>query len=239
MRPCADAANFHLARGFFVFDFSYMLSVFPKIIEYLPVTLYLAVTSMVLAVLLGFVLALVTFLRIPVLHQIATAIISLFRSIPALVMLFLVYFGLPELFPALTEMGAMTAAILGLGVKESGYLAEIFRAAFNSVDRGQLEAGLAVGMRPWRIYLRYIIPQAAYIAIPATINIFISIIKETSVVFTLGVTEMFGKAKTIAGESFRYFEVYLMVGLIYWGIVVIITWIQNLVERRMRVPYER
>lgn len=94
-------------------------------------------------------------------------------------------------------------------------------------------------MKPWRIYWRYIVPQAAYIAIPATINIFISIIKETSVVSIIGVTEMFGEAQIIAGSNFRYFEIYLMAGLIYWAVVVVITWLQNLVERRMRVPYER
>lgn len=109
-----------------MFDISYMLGAFPDLIAYLPVTLFLAVTSMAIAVVLGFVLALITFLRTPVLHQIAVVIISLFRSIPALVMLFLVYFGLPEIFPALTAMDAMTAAIVALGIKESAYLAEIF-----------------------------------------------------------------------------------------------------------------
>lgn len=127
-------------------DLSYMLDVLPSILSYLPVTLELALFSMVIGVVLGLFLALVRFTKVPVLNQIAAVYISLFRGMPTLVQLFLIYYGLPQLFPELTKLDALTAAIIGFGLKEASYLAEIFRASLNSVDRGQYEAGLAVGL---------------------------------------------------------------------------------------------
>ncbi|SLM94054.1 amino acid ABC transporter permease [Brachybacterium nesterenkovii] len=220
-------------------DPGYMLGVLPELLPYLPVTLLIAVVSMVLAVLLGLVLALIRFARIPVLDQIAQLYISLFRGIPTLVQLFLIYYGLPQLFPAMSTMSALTAAIIGFSLKEASYLAEIFRAALASVDRGQYEAGLATGMTRVQVYRRYIIPQAAFNALPATGNIFVSLLKETSVAFTLGLTEIFAEAKIIASSSFRFFETFLVVGLVYWVMVVVYSWLQQRLEQRLGRAYRR
>lgn len=220
-------------------DPGYMLGVLPELLPYLPVTLLIAVVSMVLAVLLGLVLALIRFARIPVLDQIAQLYISLFRGIPTLVQLFLIYYGLPQLFPAMSTMSALTAAIIGFSLKEASYLAEIFRAALASVDRGQYEAGLATGMTRAQVYRRYIIPQAAFNALPATGNIFVSLLKETSVAFTLGLTDIFAEAKIIASSSFRFFETFLVVGLVYWVMVVVYSWLQQRLEQRLGRAYRR
>ncbi len=220
-------------------DLSYMLDVLPSILSYLPVTLELALFSMVIGVVLGLFLALVRFTKVPVLNHIAAVYISLFRGMPTLVQLFLIYYGLPQLFPELTKLDALTAAIIGFGLKEASYLAEIFRASLNSVDRGQYEAGLAVGLTGSQIYRRFIIPQAAYNALPATGNVFVSLLKETSVAFTLGLTEIFAEGKLQASASFRFFETYLVVGLVYWGLVIIYSWLQSRLERRLAKPYMR
>lgn len=220
-------------------DFSYMAEVLPAILSYLPVTLILAVTSMVIGLGLGLVLALLRFTKVPVLNQVAAVYISLFRGMPTLVQLFLIYYGLPQIFPSMTSMGAMTAAIIGFGLKEASYLAEIFRAALTSVDRGQYEAGLAVGMSAPQIYRRFIIPQAAFNALPATGNVFVSLIKETSVAFTLGLTEIFAEARLQASSSFRFFETFIVVGLIYWALVIIYSWLQGRLESAMARPYTR
>lgn len=221
------------------FDPQHFLLAFPRLLEFLPTTLVLAVVSMAIGIVLGLVLAVVRHSRVPVLDQLAQIYISFFRGIPTLVQLFLVYFGLPTLFPALSAMDAVTAAILGLSLKQSAYLAEIFRAGLYSVDRGQFEAGLASGMSTATVYRRYVLPQAAYNALPATGNIFIGLIKETSVVFTLGITEMFASAQMLAAETFRYFETYLAVGIVYWGVVVLASHLLALLERRLGQPYVR
>lgn len=140
-------------------DWQYMVTVFPTLIQYLPITIFMAIVSMVFAIIIGVVFALITKNRIPVLYQFAKLYISFFRAVPTLVQLFLIYFGLPQLFPAMTSMDALTAVIIGLSIKNSAYLAEIFRAALNSVDEGQLEACLSVGMTRWQSYVRIIFPR--------------------------------------------------------------------------------
>lgn len=221
------------------FDPSRIWEAFPALVEYLPITLLLAVASMFFAVIIGLALAIIRFNKVPVLSQFAAVYISFFRGVPVLVLLFLIYFGLPQIVPAMRTMDAMTAAILGLSLKEASYLAEIFRAALTSVDRGQWEAGLASGLRPWQIYQHYILPQAAFNALPSTGNIFIGLIKETSIVFTLGITEMFASAQMVAANNFHYFEVYLMAGLTYWAIIAIVGYLLSLLEKSLGHPYQR
>ncbi|MEC0184307.1 amino acid ABC transporter permease [Paenibacillus peoriae] len=221
------------------FDFEYMLSVFPNIIKYLPLTIIMAVTAMIMASILGLIVALIRNSRIPVLTQLAAVYISFFRAIPMLVQLFLFYFGLPQLIPAFNNMTALTAALIGLSLKEAAFLAEIFRAGLNSVDKGQLEAGLSVGMTKFQTYRRMILPQAARNALPGTGNTFITLIKETALAFTLGVAEMFAQAKMMAAESFKFFETYLAVGLLYWLIVIGVSSLQRVVEQRINRPYQQ
>ncbi|WP_460267461.1 amino acid ABC transporter permease, partial [Clostridium tertium] len=139
-------------------------------------------------------------------HQLSKLYISFFRGVPTLVQLFLIYYGLPQLFPEMSKMTALTAAIIGLSLKNAAYLAEIFRAALNSVDDGQLEACLSVGMTKLQAYRRIILPQAIRNAIPATGNTFIGLLKETSLAFTLGVMEMFAQGKMYASGNLKYFE---------------------------------
>lgn len=221
------------------FDPSTMVQSLPELLKFLPVTLLLAVASMLIAVVLGLLVALCRFTRTPVLNQLAALYISFFRGVPTLVQLFLIYFGLPQVFPGMSSISAMAAAIIGLSLKEASYLAEIFRAALGSVDRGQYEAGLATGLGAAQIYRRYLIPQAAFNALPATGNVFIGLIKETSVVFTLGITDIFASSQMIAAGTFRYFETYLAVGLIYWAVVVVVGQLFALAEARLGRPYRR
>lgn len=219
------------------FDPSYIFVVLAKIVKYIPISLLMAVVAMVIAVAFGLVLAFMRNSSSPVLRSLAGVYISFFRSIPMLVQLFLIYYGLPQLFPFFTAMDAVTAAIIGLGIKQAAFLAEIFRAAFLSVDKGQMEACLTGGMTKFQAYRRIIMPQALRNALPGTGNTFISLIKETSLAFTLGVVEIFAEAKMQAAESFRFFEAYLAVALIYWVLIIVYTYLQQLLEKYLERPY--
>ena len=214
-------------------DFLYMLEILPEVASYIPTTLVLAFVSMFFAVVIGLIVAFGRRSKNKIISSISAAYISVFRGVPTVVQLFIIYFGLPQLFPSMSNLSAMSAAIIGLSFKEASYLAEIFRAALDSVDSGQIEAGLSVGMKPWKIYQTVVIPQAVVNAIPGTFNVFISLVKESSIVFTLGVTEVFALAKLIASSSMLYFETYVVVGFIYW---VIISWLQGKLERKIAVP---
>lgn len=219
------------------FDPSYILELLPRIIGYIPITLFMAVLAMILAIAVGLVLALARNSKNRLLSAGAAVYISFFRAIPMLVQLFLIYYGLPQLFPIFTKMDAVTAAVIGFGFKQAAFLAEIFRAAFNSVDKGQMEASLTVGMTKVQAYRRIILPQAARNALPGTGNIFISLIKETSLAFTLGVVEIFAEAKMQAAESFRFFEAYLAVALIYWLLIIVYSYLQQKLENYLDRPY--
>lgn len=218
-------------------DFPYLVDILPELLEFIPLTLFLAVLSMVFAIIGGLILAVISRSNIPVLKQLAAVYISFFRAIPTLVQLFLIYYGLPQIFPALSAMTAITAAILGLSLKQAAFLAEIFRAALNSVDKGQVEACLSVGMTKVQAFRRIVLPQATRNAIPATSNIFIGLIKETSLAFTLGVVELFAQGKIIAASSLKFFETYLALALLYWVLIILVTLVQRAIEKRMEKPY--
>ncbi|RNB78151.1 ABC transporter permease subunit, partial [Brevibacillus fluminis] len=123
-----------------------MAEAFFDLLEYVPITVAMSIVSMAFAVVIAVLIALVQRNKTPGLLQLATVYLSFFRGTPVLVQLFIIYFGLPQLFPELNSMGALTAVIMGLSLNTSAYLAEIFRAALDSVERGQLEAAYTVGM---------------------------------------------------------------------------------------------
>nr|WGD85959.1 amino acid ABC transporter permease [Bacillus subtilis] len=219
-------------------DWEFMISAFPTLIQYSSDHVVYTIAAMIFAIIGGLILALITKNKIPVLHQLSKLYISFFRGVPTLVQLFLIYYGLPQLFPEMSKMTALTAAIIGLSLKNAAYLAEIFRAALNSVDDGQLEACLSVGMTKFQAYRRIILPQAIRNAIPATGNTFIGLLKETSLVlFTLGVMEMFAQGKMYASGNLKYFETYLAVAIVYWVLTMIYSMLQDLFERAMSKPY--
>src|SRR5699024_4931072 len=145
---------------------------------------------MLLAVIIGVVLIIILVNKIPILFQVAKVYISFFSGTPGLVQLLIVYFGLRQLFPELNDLGAGTAAIIAFSLDTSSYLAEIFRAGLESVDRGQAEAASSVGMSYWQSMRGIVLPQAVRNALPATGNMFIGLIKNSSLAFTIGVTEL-------------------------------------------------
>lgn len=118
------------------FDLAYMLEIIPELLVYIPITLYLAIVSMIIAVAIGVVLSLLLVNKTPVLLQLSKLYISFFRGTPVLVQLLMIYFGLPQLFPWLNSLSAVNAAIIAFSLNTSAYLAEIFRAALMSVDKG-------------------------------------------------------------------------------------------------------
>lgn len=201
-------------------------------------TLFIAVVSLVIAVTGGLILALLLRSNILILTAPAKLYISFFRAVPTLVQLFIIYYGLPQIIPSMSIIDALTASIIGLSLKNAAYLAEIFRAAITSVDKGQFEGARAVGMTKAQAYVRIILPQAVRNAIPATGNQFIGLMKETSLVFTLGLTELFAQAKILASGSYRYFETYLAVAVIYWILTIVYSYFQTLLEKKVNKPYE-
>lgn len=214
-------------------DLDYMLGLVPVILGYVPLTLGMALAAMAFALLLACLLAVERVVRIPVLDQVVQLFISFFRGTPLLVQLFLFYYGLPQILPVLSGINGVTAAIIGLTLHFSAYMAESIRAAILGVDRSQREAAQAVGMTQDQAMRRIILPQAARVAAPTLVNYFIDMIKSTSLAFTLGVTEMMGATQKEAAGSFLYFEAFLVVAMMYWAIVEALSFLQKRLELRL------
>ena len=220
-------------------DLDYMLGLVPVILGYVPLTVGMALAAMVCALVLASLMAVERVMRVPVLDQCVQLFISFFRGTPLLVQLFLFYYGLPQILPALAGINGVTAAIIGLTLHFSAYMAESIRAAILGVDRSQWEAAQAVGMTQTQSMRRIILPQAARVAAPTLVNYFIDMIKSTSLAFTLGVTEMMGATQKEAAGSFLYFEAFLVVAVLYWGIVETLSFLQKRLEYRLNKALQR
>ncbi|NUY57556.1 ABC transporter permease [Salinivibrio sp. MA351] len=221
------------------FDFDYMVSLFPLLLSYLGITMEMAFLGLLFSLALAVAIALIRVFRVPGLNGLAQIFISFFRGTPLLVQLFLLYYGLPQVIPSLVGMDAFTAAVIGISLHFSAYMAESIRAAILGVDRSQMEASLAIGMTTRQAMQRIILPQAVRIALPSLMNYFIDMIKATSLAFTLGVTEIMAQAQMEASSSFKFFEAYLAVALIYWAIVVALTRVQYWAEAHLNKAYQR
>ena len=220
-------------------DLDYMLGLVPVILGYVPLTLGMALAAMAAGLVLAFLMAVIRVLKVPVLDTAAAVFISFFRGTPLLVQLFLFYYGLPQVVAPLTAINGITAAIMGLTLHFSAYMAESIRGAILGVDRAQWEAAQSVGMTQSQMMRRIILPQASRIAAPTLLNYFIDMIKSTSLAFTLGVTEMMGAAQKEAAGSFLYFEAFLVVAIIYWILVEALSRGQHRMETYLNKAYAR
>lgn len=220
-------------------DLDYMLGLVPVILGYVPLTLFMAVAGMAFALILASALAVERVVRVPVLDWLVVLFISFFRGTPLLVQLFLFYYGLPQVLSFLTQINGVTAAIMGLTLHFAAYMAESIRAAIVGVDRSQWEAAQSIGMTQAQMMRRVVLPQATRVAAPTLVNYFIDMIKSTSLAFTLGVTEMMGAAQKEAAGSFRYFEAFLVVAILYWIMVEILNQGQKRMELRLNRAYAR
>lgn len=221
------------------FDVNYMLELFPILVKYLGITLEMSLIGFVIALVLSVLLALVRVFKVKGLDAVVVVYISFFRGTPLLVQLFLLYYGLPQVFPVFVGMDAFTAAVVGLSLHFSAYMAESIRGAILGIDKNQMEASLSVGMTEIQAMRRIILPQAARVATPSLMNYFIDMIKSTSLAFTLGVAEIMAKAQMEASSSFKFFEAFLAVALIYWLVVIFFTRIQTVLEVRLNKAYAR
>ncbi|KFJ06855.1 amino acid ABC transporter permease [Bifidobacterium thermophilum] len=218
----------------------------PQLLRYLPVTLELTVAAGVIGLLLGFVIALIRVKRTPVLYQISTVYISVLRGTPIIVQLYISYFGIPIFLKYLNywngtnwdinSVPPVLFAILALAFNQSAFMAEVIRAAITAVDPGQLEAARSLGMSASQVRRRVILPQAGVIALPGLMNSLIGLIKGTSLAFVCAVVDMTAAGQIMAGSSYRYFEMYCSLAIIYWVITLLLERVGAWLERRLSVP---
>lgn len=224
-------------------DFKLILTNIPDLLQYLPITLGIVLLSMVVGLVLALGIALVRLHKIPVLNQIFTVLVSFVRGTPLLVQLYLSYYGVPIALRYwnyynhtnfnINHVPAFLFVFVAFAINEAAYNSENIRGALLSVDDGEIEAAETLGMTGWQILRRITIPEALVVALPTLGNQFISLIKGTSLAFVAGVIEMTAEGQIIAGRTFRYFEVYLSLAIIYWALTVITEILIRLIEKRI------
>lgn len=229
-----------------LFDVSLVFTSIPELLGKLPITLELAVLSMLLGLILGLVMAIIKMHKIKVLTQLTNLLISLLRGTPVIVQLYVAFFGIPMFFKAINQrfgtnlavadIPGIAYAMVALGLNQAGFMAEIIRSALQSVDNGQVEAAHALGMTYPQALRRIILPEAFEVALPTLGNSLISIIKGTSLAFTCAVVEITAQGQIIAGKTYRYFEVYVSLAIIYWVITLIIEQLIRIIENKIRIP---
>jgi L-cystine transport system permease protein len=210
-----------------LFDSKLAWESLPFLLSGVPMTIALAVIGMVIGLSLGFFIALGRSSTYRLLRWPSRIYISFMRSTPIIVFLFLIYYGLPIIG---IELTAFFAAAMGFGLNSAAYIAEIYRAALSSVDKGQWEASKALNISYWKTMRIVILPQAIRIAIPPLANVFLSVMLGTSLAAIITVPELFQKSQIVAGRTFDAMTMYILVALIYWPIGMAISFLQNRLE---------
>lgn len=192
------------------------------------VTLYLAVAGLAIGLILGLAAALVRVAKVPGFDPLARFYVSIVRGTPLLVQVYLVYYGLPQFGISLDPI---TSGISALSINIGAYLSESFRAALESVDRGQMDAASSIGMTYWQAMRRIIIPQSFRTALPTIGNSFIGLLKDTSLVSVITVQELLRATTLIMARTFQPFPLLVEAATIYWVLSSGFSWLQLRVEK--------
>ena len=194
-----------------------------------PETLTVAIGALIFALIFGLFVALLRLSRWRMLRWVSTAYVEFFRGTPALVQLFVIYFGLPD---AGVNPSPMQAAIVSLGLNGAAYLSEVYRAGIESIHGGQTEAALSLGMTPVRAMRYIVLPQAIWTMLPPITNFAIVLLKDTAIVFAVGVDEVMALARFLVTETLQSAAVYLMAGALYLCLTIPMARIAARLERQ-------
>lgn len=221
-----------------MYDFLFVLipKYFPFLLQGAVVTMEISILSMVLATIIGFVCALGRTSGNPIAYGLVAVYVEIIRDVPLLVVLLVIYFTLPQIGISLP---GFWAGVLGLSLNVGAYLSEVFRAALGSVDKGEKEAGLSIGMSRFTVFRRVTLPQAMRIAVPTVGGYFIALLKDSSLVSFIAVNELMRQGTILISNTFRSMEIYFMVAIIYFVISFVAARLVRQIERILTPRYLR
>jgi His/Glu/Gln/Arg/opine family amino acid ABC transporter permease subunit len=203
------------------FDFAPIWQSKVLLIEGFGIAMFSAVAGILLAIILGLIIALMRLSRFKILRGFAFIYTQLFRGVPLYVLVLWIYFGL--VYAVGIDIPRIPSGIIALALLNSGYLSETFRSGILAVNNGQREAGQALGLKGWQVTRYIILPQAGRIVIPPTGNQFIDAIKDSAILSIIGVPELMKVAQEQANLFYRPFEFYTVAGLLYLVAVLIVS----------------
>jgi His/Glu/Gln/Arg/opine family amino acid ABC transporter permease subunit len=203
------------------------------LLDGLVTALEVSAVALIISVVVGLGLALLRMGKAPF-SWLAAIYINVFRGVPALVSVIWVYFGVSLLLGV--SFSVFQAGVIALSLLYSAFLAEIFRSALHAVPKGQQEAGLALGMRPIRIFTAITLPQALKIALPNIGNMFIGMVKDTSTFTVIGLLEVVRVTQNLVAETFQPFVLYTAAAALYVLVAFVLDFLFRLAERTMDAP---
>ena len=203
----------------------------PALMIGLKNTLFITVISFAIALLLGVAFGLMRVGENRVASGVSKVYVAIFRGTPILVWAFFFYFGVPQLIGH--SVNIWIAGALTLSLNSGAYLAEIVRGAIQAVDPGQMEGARSLGLNRRQSMARVILPQASKIAMPSVINQLVIMIKDSSLLLAIGFGELLYQAQQLYAANFRVTETLLLVGVIYFVAITMLTWLANIVDRKV------
>jgi polar amino acid transport system permease protein len=216
----------------------FFLVTFPKYLPFLLkgalVTIQLTVLSMAFGLIIGLLTAIGRLSGIRPLEYALLTYIEICRDVPLIVQLLVLYFTLPEIG---IRLPGFLAGIVGLSLNLGAYTSEVFRAAIISIDGGQRDAGISLGMSRATVYRRVVLPQALLIAVPTLGGYFIGLLKDCSLVSFIAVNELLRHGTIIIASTYRSMDIYLMVGIIYFVMSFASSHAVRWIERKLTPPY--
>jgi His/Glu/Gln/Arg/opine family amino acid ABC transporter permease subunit len=218
----------------------FFLILIPKYMPFLlqgaAITVQLSVLSMICAICIGLLVAVGRLSEIRPLDWLLQVYLEVWRNVPLIVQLLVIYFTLPEVG---VRLPAFWAGVLGLSLNLGAYLSEVFRAAIASIDKGQRDAAISIGMSRLTAFRRVVLPQALLIAVPTLGGYFVSLLKDSALVSFIAVNELLRNGTIIISSTFRSMEIYAMVAMIYFVMSFIASRAARWLELRLTPAYLR
>ena len=217
--------------------FQVFSEVYPTLLNGLGMTVQITVLSLLIAMGLGIFVCLMNISHNVVLRGIAKFYIWLIRGTPMLVQAFYFYFAMPQLIQSITgsqfRITVFTASLVTLTLNAGAYISEIFRGSIESVNKGQMEAARSLGLNYAKSMQKIILPQAVRICLPSLVNQFIITLKDSTILYAIGLSEIMYNAKIYVGRTMESFATYTWVAIFFLLIVTILSFISRAVERRI------
>ncbi|MFJ5624247.1 amino acid ABC transporter permease [Peribacillus loiseleuriae] len=204
------------------FDVTYIAESVPMLLPFLKVTFLVAGLSVLFGTLLGFILAAMKTGNSKIAKKIAYGYTTILRCTPSIVLLFLTYYGIPAIAGNfginLNDVDKIVFVVITFSLQFAAAMSEVIRTAYESIDKGQFEAAVSVGLSNAQAYRRIIFPQAFVVALPNFGNSLLELMKEGALAYTIGLIDIMGKAELIIGANYNThaLEIYLALAVIYW-----------------------
>jgi len=202
-------------------------------------TMLLTLLALFFAMIIGLIFALCNVSHNKALNAIGTVYVDAIRGVPLIVLAYFIYFGIPQAIKMLGvtsfKLPALQAGTIALSMNCGAYMAEIFRAGIQSIDKGQMEASRSLGLTYGMSMKNVILPQAFRVMIPSIINQFIITLKDTSILAVIGYPELTNMGKSISANTFKSLETWAIVGIMYMVVIVSLSKIAKMIERKLKV----